>query len=59
MDQSPFGHYDSFGQPFKTKTTCGDVKKLLRGVACSIRLCFHLIAAENRKAAYDLELNLQ
>ena len=59
MKQSPFGHYDSFGQPFKTKTTCGDVKKLLRGVPCSIRLCFHLIAAENRKAAYDLELNLQ
>ena len=26
----------------KTKTACCDVKKLLRGVACSIRLFFYL-----------------
>ena len=40
MKQSGFGHYDSFGHPFKTKTACCDVNKLLRGVACSIRLVF-------------------
>ena len=40
MKQSGFGHYDSFGHPFKTKTACCDVNKLLSGVACSIRLFF-------------------